>query len=73
VLVRLSIVSIDKLNAARPYVVVGAFVLGAIFTPPDVVSQLMLAVPLWVLYELGIVLARVIGTGPSRAEADAEA
>jgi len=33
----------------------------------------MLAVPLWVLYELGIVLARVIGTGPSRAEADAEA
>ena len=73
VLVRLSIVSIDKLNAARPYVVVGAFVLGAIFTPPDVISQLMLAVPLWVLYELGIVLARVIGTGPSRAEADAEA
>ena len=73
VLVRLSIVSIDKLNAARPYVVVGAFVLGAIFTPPDVVSQLMLAVPLWVLYELGIVLARIIGTGPSRAEADAEA
>ena len=70
VLVRLSIVSIDKLNAARPYVVVGAFVLGAIFTPPDVVSQLMLAVPLWVLYELGIVLARVIGTGPTRAEAD---
>jgi sec-independent protein translocase protein TatC len=73
VLVRLRIVTIEKLKAARPYVIVGAFVLGAIFTPPDVVSQLLLAIPLWLLYELGIVLARVIGTGPSRAEADAEA
>lgn len=73
VLVRLRIVTIERLKAARPYVIVGAFVLGAIFTPPDVISQLMLAIPLWLLYELGIVLARVIGTGPSRAEADAEA
>ncbi|MDP1940822.1 MAG: twin-arginine translocase subunit TatC, partial [Gallionella sp.] len=40
-----------------PYVVVGAFVIGAIFTPPDVVSQFMLAVPLWLLYEAGIVVA----------------
>ena len=38
---------------------VGAFVIGAIFTPPDVVSQVMLAVPLWLLYELGIVVASV--------------
>ncbi|GMU73264.1 MAG: hypothetical protein AMXMBFR42_27190 [Burkholderiales bacterium] len=43
--------------------IVGAFVIGAIFTPPDVVSQLMLAIPLWVLFELGLVLARIIGTG----------
>jgi sec-independent protein translocase protein TatC len=70
VLVRLRIVSIEKLKAARPYVIVGAFVIGAIFTPPDVISQLMLAIPLWVLFELGIVLARIIGTGPTRAEAD---
>jgi sec-independent protein translocase protein TatC len=70
VLVRLRVVSIEKLKAARPYVIVGAFVIGAIFTPPDVISQLMLAVPLWLLFELGIVLARVIGTGPTRAEAD---
>ena len=73
VLVRMRMVTIEKLKSIRSYVIVGAFVIGAIFTPPDVVSQLMLAVPLWVLYELGIVLARVIGTGPSRAEADAEA
>jgi sec-independent protein translocase protein TatC len=54
------VVSLEKLRAIRPYVIVGAFVVGAIFTPPDVVSQLMLAVPLWLLYELGLVLARFV-------------
>jgi sec-independent protein translocase protein TatC len=58
VLVRLGMVTIDKLKSIRSYVIVGAFVVGAIFTPPDVVSQLLLAVPLWLLYELGILLAR---------------
>jgi sec-independent protein translocase protein TatC len=58
VLVRLGMVSLDKLRSIRPYVVVGAFVIGAIFTPPDVISQLLLAVPLWLLYELGLAVAR---------------
>ncbi|MGB7542191.1 MAG: twin-arginine translocase subunit TatC [Burkholderiales bacterium] len=58
VLVRVGVVSIKKLKEVRPYVIVGAFVIGAIFTPPDVLSQVMLAVPLWLLYELGIILAR---------------
>jgi sec-independent protein translocase protein TatC len=56
-LVRMGFVTVEKLREARPYAVVGAFVIGAIFTPPDVVSQLMLAVPLWLLYEVGIVVA----------------
>lgn len=60
VLVRTGIVSIAKLKEVRPYVIVGAFVIGAVFTPPDVLSQVMLAVPLWLLYELGIVLATFI-------------
>jgi len=60
VLVRMGVVSLDKLRAIRSYVIVGAFVLGAIFTPPDVLSQLMLAVPLWLLYELGLFLARFV-------------
>ncbi|MEY3201900.1 MAG: hypothetical protein RIR70_1450 [Pseudomonadota bacterium] len=64
VLVRMGMVSIEKLVESRPYVIVGAFILGAIFTPPDVLSQLMLAIPLWLLYELGIILARMIGTRP---------
>ena len=65
VLVRAGLVSIEKLKEARPYVIVGAFVIGAIFTPPDVISQLMLAVPLCLLYELGIFLSRFVGTRPA--------
>ncbi|HKO87218.1 MAG TPA: twin-arginine translocase subunit TatC [Burkholderiales bacterium] len=61
VLVRAGIVSIQTLKNARPYVIVGAFVIGAIFTPPDVISQCLLAIPLWLLYELGIILARFAG------------
>ena len=61
VLVRVGVVSLEKLKEIRPYVIVGAFVVGAIFTPPDVLSQVMLAVPLWVLYEIGLVLARFVG------------
>jgi sec-independent protein translocase protein TatC len=61
VLVRVGLVSLEKLKEIRPYVIVGAFVVGAVFTPPDILSQVMLAVPLWVLYELGLVLARFVG------------
>jgi sec-independent protein translocase protein TatC len=57
VLVRMKMVTTAKLREIRPYVVVGAFVLGALFTPPDVISQFMLAMPLWLLYEVGIVVA----------------
>lgn len=60
VLAHLGIVSLAQLREARAYVIVGAFVIGAIFTPPDVVSQIMLAVPLWLLYEAGIIAARLI-------------
>lgn len=67
-LVRVGLVTVDKLREVRPYVIVGAFIVGAIFTPPDVLSQFMLAVPLWLLYEFGILLAQLIGTS---AQADA--
>ncbi|MFL9711068.1 twin-arginine translocase subunit TatC [Methylobacillus sp. Pita1] len=59
-LVSAGIVSVASLREARSYVIVGAFVIGAIFTPPDVISQVMLAVPLWVLYEAGILVASMI-------------
>jgi sec-independent protein translocase protein TatC len=56
-MVQFGIVRIETLKEIRAYVIVGAFVLGAIFTPPDVISQIMLAVPLWLLYEAGILAA----------------
>jgi sec-independent protein translocase protein TatC len=72
VLVRLNLVTLVKLRSIRSYVIVGAFVVGAIFTPPDVVSQLLLAIPLWMLYELGLVLARFVVPAGAAAEAAAE-
>lgn len=68
VLVKLNIVSVKKLREIRPYMIVGAFVIGAIFTPPDVVSQTMLAVPLWLLYELGILAAAFVSRPRPEAE-----
>jgi len=56
-LAMMGLVEVAKFKEIRPYVVVGAFVIGAIFTPPDVISQTMLAVPLWFLYELGVFVA----------------
>jgi sec-independent protein translocase protein TatC len=56
-LARMGITSVAQLRAARPYVIVGAFIIGAIFTPPDVLSQILLAIPIWLLYEAGILCA----------------
>ena len=65
-LVRMGIVSVEKLREIRSYVIVGAFIVGAIFTPPDVVSQFMLAIPLWLLYEAGIMVAAWVGKGRAK-------
>ena len=70
VLVRAGVVSVEKLKSVRPYVVVGAFIVAAIFTPPDVLSQVMLAVPLCILFEAGLLIARFMG---NRAEQQAAA
>ena len=62
VLVKLGFVQIATLKEVRSYVVVGAFVAGAILTPPDIISQFMLAIPLWLLYEAGILAAGFVTT-----------
>ncbi|MFL6672036.1 MAG: twin-arginine translocase subunit TatC [Massilia sp.] len=59
ILVRMGLVSVDKLKSVRPYAIVGAFVIAAIVTPPDVVSQLALALPMCLLFELGLLVAPV--------------
>ncbi|MBB5273066.1 twin-arginine translocase subunit TatC [Quisquiliibacterium transsilvanicum] len=70
-LVKLGMVSVQQLKDARRYVVVGAFVVAAVLTPPDVVSQFMLAVPLILLYELGIFMARFIKAHSRAPDEDA--
>lgn len=52
-------ITADKLAEKRPYVVLGAFVVGMFLTPPDVISQTLLALPMWVLFEIGIICARI--------------
>lgn len=59
ILVRMGVVTVAKLKEIRPYAIVGAFVIAAIVTPPDVVSQLALAIPMCLLFELGLLLAPV--------------
>ncbi len=71
-LVKFGLVTVEKLKEARPYVIVGAFVIAAVVTPPDVVSQFMLAMPMWLLFELGLLLSRFIAK-PVAPESDYQA
>ncbi len=59
-LILTGMVSPQKLSHARPYVVVGAFIIGMLLTPPDIVSQTLLAIPMWLLYEAGIIVGRTV-------------
>jgi len=68
VMVKLGVVSVEKLKEWRSYFIVGAFVVAAVVTPPDVVSQLSLAIPMCLLYELGILAARLVSR-PAPADA----
>lgn len=60
VLVKLGVVTVEKLKEWRSYFIVGAFVVAAVVTPPDVVSQLALAIPMCLLYEMGILASRLV-------------
>ncbi len=62
ILVATGITTPAKLASWRPYIVVGAFALGMVLTPPDVISQTLLAVPMWLLFEIGIIFSRVLVT-----------
>ncbi len=60
VLVRFGVISLQALRSARPYVIVAAFVVAAVITPPDPGSMLLLAIPLTLLYEVGLFVARFV-------------
>lgn len=71
VLVRMGLVSVAKLKEIRPYAIVGAFVIAAIVTPPDAMSMFSLAVPMWLLFELGLLIAPMfvrISTAPEEKQ-----
>jgi sec-independent protein translocase protein TatC len=63
-LVWTGITTVEKLGTARPYVFLGAFVVGMLLTPPDVISQIMLAIPVYLLYEVGIIMAKLFKSRP---------
>jgi len=60
ILVATGVTTTAKLKSWRPYIVVGAFAIGMILTPPDVISQTLLALPMWLLFEVGIIFSRIL-------------
>jgi sec-independent protein translocase protein TatC len=72
-LVFTGLVTVEKLTAARGYVIIGVFVVAAVLTPPDPVSQISMAIPMWLLYELGLVMARMLSRRRSGPSGDAPA
>tara|TARA_B100000945_G_scaffold38787_1_gene26067 strand:- start:354 stop:1082 length:729 start_codon:yes stop_codon:yes gene_type:complete len=60
ILIWSGISNVQQLSKARPYVVVGCFILGMLLTPPDIFSQTLLALPVWFLYEIGILIGKLI-------------
>jgi len=62
-LLKAGISTIESMKAKRPYIIVAAFVVGMLLTPPDMFSQIMLAVPVWLLFELGLLIAKYFGIG----------
>ena len=73
VLARMGVVTIEQLRKARGYFVVGSFIVAAVVTPPDVISQLALAIPMCILYELGIIAAQFFIKHTKAPDAEAEA
>jgi len=70
VLVKMDITTPEQLASKRPYVIVAAFVVGMLLTPPDIISQILLAVPVWLLFELGLALSRIMKKSESTEDLD---
>ena len=64
--------TLKKLGKARPYVFLGAFIVGMLLTPPDIISQTLLAVPVYLLYEIGILMARVFAIKEKKSGEEAQ-
>lgn len=71
-LAKTGLTSAQSMARKRPYVIVGCFVVGMFLTPPDVISQVLLAVPAWLLFEVGILLARLVEDDPGAGDEEEE-
>jgi sec-independent protein translocase protein TatC len=60
ILVATGVTTIKQLKKIRPYILVGAFAMGMLLTPPDVISQTLLALPMWLLFEIGLLMSRLL-------------
>jgi len=72
-LVWMGVTTPDSLAAKRPYIIVGAFVIGMVLTPPDIISQTLLALPMWVLFEIGVIFSRGFVREKDESEQDEDA
>ncbi len=72
ILVWMGVTTPEKLRQKRPYVIVGAFVVGMFLTPPDIISQTLLALPMWVLFELGVIFSRGFVRSDEASDGDNE-
>jgi sec-independent protein translocase protein TatC len=71
-LVKIGVTTPDALAKKRPYIIIGAFILGMLLTPPDIFSQTMLAIPVWILFEVGLFASRRFFKPADRSEEEAE-
>ncbi|MCB1859075.1 MAG: twin-arginine translocase subunit TatC [Gammaproteobacteria bacterium] len=69
IMVRMGVTTPEKLAEKRPYIIVGAFLIGMLLTPPDVISQTLLAIPMWLLFEIGLLFSRLFGIESGQREA----
>lgn len=71
-LILTKMVTPEKLSHSRPYIIVGAFVIGMLLTPPDIISQTLLAIPMWLLYEAGIIVGAIVLKARIKAKKERE-
>lgn len=72
-LVLVGVTTVERLRKSRPYVIVGCFVVGTVLTPPDIFSQILLAIPMWFLFELGLIFSNMVQKERARRDAEEEA
>ena len=72
IIILLGISDVKSLSKKRPYIIVSAFILGMVLTPPDVISQILLAIPIWLLFEVGLLLAHLITKNKNKGKSNAD-